>query len=197
MKKTAIKKIMNIIRSISCFILLSLLIMMVMGCEQESANVDIKPDDRFIVVDINPDVIVHTTGDTMFVDINQDGKHDFKILYAHLSGLRRLYSESVNPDCSLAGVFTTGDVINYKSSLRRWSPTTPLEAIEEVRDNINYYVGVRLTNIDGGYNYGWMQYKLTLDSNEIASTKKFVTVCKHGFCKLIDYEITAGQERIE
>ena len=163
---------------------------------------DDEPDPNFIVVDFKPDSVL-AKDDTMYIDINQDGKYDFKAFQHKYSSHTILIFESVDTLFSLSWGFENPPYSNpswdliFKNDLINnsltWTNYVPW-AVGGETDTLNgkTYLGLRLKDKDENYYYGWLLPKIkSLDFSLLVYIDKYV------FCKLKNYEIKAGQERGE
>jgi len=162
---------------------------------------DDEPDPNFVVVDFKPDSVL-AKDDTMYIDINQDGKYDFRAFQHKYSSSTILIFESVDTSCLLSWgnknppysypswkLIFKDDLINNFLTWKNYVPWTIGTA-----DTLNgrIYLGIRLKDKDKNYYYGWLLPKIKgIDFSLLVYIDKYV------FCKLKNYEIKAGQERIK
>jgi hypothetical protein len=154
-----------------------------------------KPDNNnFIVTDFPYDTIIGKN-DTMLIDINQDGKYDFKIYQHKYSSGENPIFESIDSSCMLSlGVqdglniikwIFKGDTINYSLT---WGNNIPWTIDELDTLNARVYLGIRLKDAKNSYYYGWLLPKVK-DNGYHAY---LVYIEKYVYCKEASYQITSG-----
>ena len=162
------------------------------SCDND--NNDPKDNDTsFIVKDYEPDVTIEKD-DTVFFDINQDGKNDFKAFHVKSSGFTYLTFSSIEPNCFISdGIvqprkyLLKGDTINENLS---WVDYLTWVIAESDSENGNAYLAIKIVSTQS-LNYGW----LLPEVNGTNSSNHFLIIDKMAYCKIKAKEIVASQER--
>jgi hypothetical protein len=152
-----------------------------------------KPDDNpvktLFIKDYVPDAVI-SKNDTMYFDVNQDGKDDF-IAFQHKYSFGEIpIFGSVDTSCMLSGPYIfRNDTINKNLKWEYEKPWTPNES--DTIYNNKVYLGIRLIDKDRNYYYGWLLPNVK--NGDYHSYTVYID--KFVFCKLKNHVILAGQEK--
>jgi hypothetical protein len=157
-----------------------------MSCDDDVA------DSIFITKDYEPNIRIETN-DSVFFDIDKNGKEDFIAFHAESSGYTYLTFRSININCLLSdGIIQPrkyiikGDSINENLS---WADNIIWVISEEDSENGNAYLAIEIVG-EQSVNYGWL-----LPIVEGATSNHVLIIDKYAYCKIRNKEIVAGQRR--
>jgi hypothetical protein len=162
------------------------------SCKKPEDN----PVNNFFIKNYVPDAVI-SKNDTMYFDVNQDGKDDFIAFQHKYSSSEVPYFGSVDTACVLSR-----GIENPPYSVPSW---TLIVKNDSINNNLNWqnllawtkidtdsvYLGIRLNDNEMNYYYGWLLPIVKRSSNNSLT----VYIDKFVFCKLKNHVILAGQEK--